>query len=220
MTNFIEFQYVRKLGAVVIRLPQTAAIDSFFDLPRLTGPECAPLAFPQPPDAGAGWVIPTASIPGSGPTSRGTIKINPADAQHKRATPFASDYLLPAVQGNFIPGGGGLARVSKSSYSYLIGLLIPAVRDICVALDKVLPPNQKVIEVIGMGTDRGTLNVLIGLLGQAGFHATIASCDGSVRQGFTGPTAVLRAQGGDARGQFLQQLGSSLAIIDWGDGHL
>ena len=159
--------------------------------------------------------------------------------------------LEPRIQKKWSPAGQVMARPNKGVShiggavglptevshiileSFLNALLVPAVHDISMALQKVLPPNQKMIEVIGIGTDHGTLGVLIGLLRQAGFHATIASgglatiasgglattsvcaaaSGGVVRQGFSGPTAVLRARGGDAPGLFLQQVGSALAGV-------
>lgn len=107
-----------------------------------------------------------------------------------------SSELLPAVQ-----------------TQRLIGLLRPAAQDASAALAKVLPASQKMIEVIGLGTSQGIIAILIGLLRDRGFHATIASCDGSVRPGFPGPSAVLRAHGGAVAGQFLQQLAAARALM-------
>ncbi len=90
-------------------------------------------------------------------------------------------------------------------------LLRPLVPQIGAALQAAIPqPGQKMLEAIGVGTNSHTLGVLIRLLRNQGFHVTIASCDGSVRPGFAGPTAILRAHGGATAGQFLQQLSSTL----------
>ena len=102
--------------------------------------------------------------------------------------------------------------VPTASHSYLIGLLLPAVHDITNAIQKVLPPNQKSIEVIGIGTSPGIIAILIGLLRARGYQATMHSCDGSVRPGFSGPAALLRAHGSSTvAGQFLQQVASASA---------
>lgn len=78
------------------------------------------------------------------------------------------------------------------------------------ALQTALPTNQKMVEALGIGTDHNTLTVLIGLLKTQGYHVTIASCTASVRPGFAGPTAVLRAHSGSVSGVFLQQVGAAL----------
>lgn len=123
--------------------------------------------------------------------------------------------LLPAVQkGHHAPSHNALPQVQ--SYASLIGLLRPALPDIASALQKVLPANQKNLEVLGVGTEAGIIAVLIGLLRTHGYHATIASCDGSVRPGFSGPTAVLRARGNSTCGVFLQQVASAVAGSAYG----
>jgi len=88
------------------------------------------------------------------------------------------------------------------------GLLLPAIG---TALQGVIPPTQKALEAIGIGTDEHTLAILIGLLRSQGYHVTIASCDGSVRQGFSGPAAVLRAHShnGVLPAVFVQQVGAA-----------
>jgi len=107
-----------------------------------------------------------------------------------------------SVAGNFKPSG--------PSDSYLIGLLLPAVHDISVALQNAIPKSQKLIQILGVGTQPHIIAILIGLLKAQGFHATMASCDGSVRTGFSGPTAVLRAQGGGVvPNKFLQEVAAA-----------
>ena len=102
--------------------------------------------------------------------------------------------LLPAVQ----------------SQGMLIGLLRSAMPQISQALHKTLPAVQRQVEIHGVGTSPGIIAILIGLLRDAGYSAHIASCDGSVRPGFSGPTAVIRAVGGNLVGsQFLQQVAAA-----------
>lgn len=102
--------------------------------------------------------------------------------------------LLPAVQ----------------SQGMLIGLLRSSMPQITQALHQTLPAVQRQLEIFGVGTSPGIIAVLIGLLRDAGYSAHIASCDGSVRPGFSAPTAVIRAVGGNlVASQFLQQVGAS-----------
>lgn len=118
---------------------------------------------------------------------------------------------LPAVQRSHHSGQPN-ALPAVQSESYLIGLLRPVLPAIGSALQKTLPANAKNIEVSGIGTTPGIIAILIGLLRSHGYHATIASCDGSVRPGFSGPTAVLRAAGSPIVGNlFLQQVASAHA---------
>src|SRR5258708_2205813 len=86
---------------------------------------------------------------------------------------------------------GSPSELVPAVRSQLIGLLRPAMPTVFDALHKTIP-NEKHLHVLGVGTDRGTLAVLIGLLRAQGFQVEINFCDGSVRQGFAGPTAVLR----------------------------
>ena len=102
--------------------------------------------------------------------------------------------LLPAVQ----------------SQGMLIGLLRSSLPQITQALHQTLPAMQRQLEIFGVGTSPGMIAVLIGLLRDAGYSAHIASCDGSVRPGFSAPTAVIRAVGGNlVASQFLQQVGAA-----------
>lgn len=192
-----------KLSAVLVYLPQTPAthliVDPNNDFGQIGGRNGR--ALHQTVHHGH-----VAQINGDDATLIGGRSGHTGKPIHKTVTAHASDYLLPAVQGNMLP--------AASSNAYLIGLLLPAVHDIGNALREVLQPNQKMIEVLGIGTQPSVLAVLIGLLRAQGFHGTIASCDGSVRPGFLGPTAVLRAHGGAVAGQFLQQL----ATARQGDG--
>jgi hypothetical protein len=88
--------------------------------------------------------------------------------------------------------------------------LRPLLPSISSALRTTLSGNPKTLDILGVGTDNQVINALIGLLKTQGFHATISYCDGSVRSGFSGPTAVLRAHGGVVPVLFLQQVGSAL----------
>ena len=102
--------------------------------------------------------------------------------------------LLPAVQ----------------SQGMLIGLLRSSMPQISQELHQTLSAAHRQLEVFGVGTSPGIIAILIGLLRDAGYSGHIASCDGSVRPGFSGPTAVIRAVGGNlVASQFLQQVGAS-----------
>ena len=214
-----------KLGAVLVYLPQTPTTHLTVD-PNINPSEIGgrnSRAFHQP--VHHGHVNPIANDDAT--TIGGRSGHSGAQAFHQAAqhtnsqigcqtmapsgsTTHATNFLLPAVQTNPMSSG--------QSHSYLIGLLLPAVHDISAALQKVLPSHQKSIEVIGIGTSPDVLSVLIGLLRAQGFHATIASCDGSVRPGFSGPTAVLRAHGSSVvGGLFLQQVASAHAGAPYGN---
>ncbi|HEY3741219.1 MAG TPA: hypothetical protein VGL53_15320 [Bryobacteraceae bacterium] len=99
---------------------------------------------------------------------------------------------------------------SKTAANDPAAQLKPSMASIGSALQGALPTNQKMVEALGMGTDHNTLTALIGLLKTQGYHATIASCTASVRPGFSGPTAVLRAHSGAVASVFLQQVGAAL----------
>ena len=101
---------------------------------------------------------------------------------------------------------GGFRSGAQGSDQILVGLLRPSLPQIEAVLQKTLPPNQRMVEIMGIGTTPGIIAILIGLLRSAGYLATIASCDGSVRPGFHGPTAILRAQGGTTPALFVQQV--------------
>ena len=96
--------------------------------------------------------------------------------------------------------------------------LLPAVQSqlrtqmpqISAALHATLPAVQ-LLDVFGVGTSPGIIAILIGLLRDKGFQANLALCDGSVRPGFSGPSAVFRAAGGSPVGvQFIQKVGAAL----------
>ncbi len=178
-----------KLGAVLVYLPQTPAthliVDPSNDFGQIGGRNGRALH----QTVHHGHVAP---INADDENYIGGRSGHAGSAIHKTETAHSSDFLL-----------------SASSNAYLIGLLLPAVRDIGDALRKVLKPNQKMIEVLGIGTQPSVIATLIGLLRAQGFHGTIASCDGSVRPGFPGPTAILRAHGGVVAAQFVQQLAAA-----------
>ena len=123
------------------------------------------------------------------------------------------------IGGRSALAGSSLPAVQDQALSRTHNTLLPAVQDpaaslrallpgIGAALQKSIPSGQRALEAIGIGTDPQTLGILIGLLRTQGFHVTMAFCDGSVRPGFSGPTAVLRAHGSTTVGHFLQQLSS------------
>ena len=110
--------------------------------------------------------------------------------------------LLPAVQHHPVPISRDLPQTESTTLSQLLP-------EINAALQSTLPQGHHTLEAIGVGTDLHSLGVLIGLLRTQGYHVTVASCDGSVRPGFAGPSAILRHHGGAVLGQFLQQLASA-----------
>ena len=204
---------IASLGAVLVQLPKAPASHVTFepgnDPGQIGGRNGHPDAKALVNKTAHHGHAPISSLGDSeyigGRSSVGSMQFHPKPSAHNAATPFSSDHSVAAVQGNLVPAG--------QSPAFLMSLLLPAVHDIGTALQKVLPANQKMIEVLGIGTNHETLAVLIGLLRQAGFHANIVLCDGSVRPGFSGPTAILRAHGGAVPGQFLQQVAATGAGV-------
>ena len=141
----------------------------------------------------------------------------------KAAAPHITSFL-PGDDFTHIGGRSGLGALKmhhsthapnqlpavQNQHDNVIEQLRPALPSITSAIQKVIP-NQKSLHVIGVNTSTETLAVLIGLLRAQGFQVNIQFCDGSVRQGFSGPTAVIH--GGDAHSLlpavFLQQVGSA-----------
>ena len=118
------------------------------------------------------------------------------------------------------PGAVNGMTSGKPRHSDIEGELRPMIPSIGTALGKALPANERMIEVLGVGTGRQVLGVLINLLKTQGFHGITVFCDGSVRFGFSGPTAVLRGHGGIVPGVFLRKVAAALSTAashgdDW-----
>ena len=157
---------------------------------------------------------------------------NPTIATHPHFVPPGDSGFIPGrstvVQGVTHPAAhahplvenrnvsGHVAPTSSipavQDQSRVIGTLRAEIHSISGALQKSHISQGQMLEVFGIGTDVYTLGVLIGLLQTQGYHATIASCDGSVRPGFHSSTAVIRGQGGPVGNQFLQEVGEALRL--------
>ena len=127
----------------------------------------------------------------------------PASALGGRSSAVQQQVLLSR------PDNATGMSTGKRQHIEIESQLRPMISQIGAALAKALPANEKMVELLGVGTHFQVLSVLMDLLRTQGFHATVAFCDGSVRFGFSGPTAVVRGPGGVVPRVFLQKLSAA-----------